>query len=178
MDILLNEFVTYLAVEKNRSPNTIEAYRRDGKRFLKIVSYKNPQTLNALKPKDITGYMKKLSASGLSSVSSARNLAVVKSLYRYLIAEGLVTANPAEVIEAPRLWRRIPGVMSTEEVESLLGAPSLENPQGLRDSAMLETLYATGIRVSELIKIRLKDLNLEVGYLTTSAKAPKSGSFR
>ncbi|HEB73432.1 MAG TPA: site-specific tyrosine recombinase XerD [Nitrospirae bacterium] len=173
MDILLNEFVTYLAVEKNRSPNTIEAYRRDGKRFLKIVNYKTPQTLNALKPKDITEYMKKLRASGLSSVSSARNLAVVKSLYRFLIAEGLVTANPAETVEAPRLWRRIPGVMSTEEVESLLGAPSLENPQGLRDSAMLETLYATGIRVSELIKIRLKDLNLEVGYLTTIGKGAK-----
>lgn len=173
MDTLLNEFVTYLAVEKNRSQNTIEAYRRDAKRFLTAVKYKNPQSLNALKPQDITEYMKELRASGLSSVSSARNLAVVKSLYRFLIAEGLVSSNPAEVIEAPRLWRRIPGVMSTEEVESLLGAPSLKDPQGLRDSAMLETLYATGIRVSELINIRLKDLNLEIGYLATVGKGSK-----
>jgi len=173
VDTLLNEFVTYLAVERNRSPNTISAYRRDAKRFLKNINYKSPQTLNSLKPKDITEYLKKLRASGLSSVSSARSLATVKGLYRYLIAEGLVTANPAEVVEAPRLWRRIPVVMSIEEVESLLGAPSLENPQGLRDSAMLETIYATGIRVSELIKIRLKDLNLEVGYLTTIGKGSK-----
>lgn len=173
MDTLLSEFVTYLAVEKNRSPNTIEAYRRDGKRFLKMIGYKGPQTLNSLKPRDITEYMQKLRDSGLSSVSTARNLAAVKVLYRFLAAEGIVNSNPAEAVESPRLWRRVPGVLSTQEVERLLAAPKLENPRGLRDSAMLETLYATGLRVSELIMIRLKDLNLDVGYLSTLGKGSK-----
>ncbi len=172
-DSLLSEFITHLVVERNRSENTIEAYRRDVEAFLKEIGYAGPQSLASLTPQDIALYINKLKKKNLSPATAARSLASVKVFFRFLMNEGMAKNNPAQVIESPRLGMRLPGAISVEEVERLLGAPSPATPEGVRDIAMLETLYATGLRVSELVSIRLKDINLEMGYLTTMGKGSK-----
>lgn len=173
MDALLDSFAAYLAVERNRAPNTVEAYVRDLRRFLTMVNYTGPESLAALTPVDITDVVKKLRGSGLSSASAARTLATVKTFFRWMVAEGMAPGNPAEAVEAPKLWRRIPGTLSAGEVSRLLSAIPCDGPLGTRDAAMMETLYATGLRVSELVSIRLADVNLEVGYLSTVGKGAK-----
>ena len=170
---LINEFITYLTIEKNRAKNTLTAYQRDVARFLEHVGFDGPEKLDALSPTDITAYLKKLRNSGMSAASAARNLAAVKGLFRYLVNEKIIKNNPADVIQSPKLGRSIPGTLSVEEVERLLSSPLRDDPAGLRDSAMLETIYATGLRVSELVSIRLKDVNMEMGYLTTMGKGSK-----
>lgn len=170
---LINEFITHLAVEKNRSENTLQAYHRDGLRFLDAVGFTGPETLSALAPTDITSYMKKLRDSGLSAASTARALAAIKGLFRFLVSEGVISENPAEVIGSPKLGRSIPGALSLEEVERLLAAPNPNDPAGLRDIAMLETIYATGLRVSELVSLRLKNVNMEMGYVGVMGKGSK-----
>ncbi len=173
VDTLINEFVTYLAVEKNRAPNTIEAYMRDGRRFLLATGYEGPESLARLTTGSITAYLKKLRESGMSGASVARNLAAVKGLFKYLVAEGITESNPAEPMESPKIWRRVPGVLSTQEVDRLLAAPRSAEAGAIRDQAMLETLYATGLRVSELVNLKLNEVNLEAGYITTLGKGSK-----
>lgn len=170
---MLSEFITHLVVERNRSENTIEAYRRDTEAFLKEIEYVGPQSLASLTPQDIARYINKLKAKKLSPATAARSLASVKVFYRFLVDEGMAKINPAEAIHSPRLGMRLPGAISVEEVERLLNAPPSATPEGARDIAMLETLYATGLRVSELISIRLKDIHMEMGYLTTMGKGSK-----
>ena len=173
MDTLLGEFVTYLAVERNRSRNTVEAYRRDARRFMEMTGCSTPERLGALVADDVAAYLKKLKQDGLADASTARGLASVKTFFRFLAAEGLIEKNPAEVVESPKQWRRVPGALSRQEVDRLLAAPKLDDPQGLRDSAMLETLYATGLRVSELVRLRLMEVNLEAGDVSTVGKGAK-----
>lgn len=172
-DALLDEFITHLTVEKNRSKNTIDAYRRDIIRFLEAYKYKNPQTLNVLKPTDITNYINALKGAGLSPSSRARALASVKGLYLFMVNEGMIDSNPAQVIRSPRLGRSIPATLSIKEVDRLLSTPKLKTPEGLRDSAMLETMYATGLRVTELVLIEIKNVNMEMGYLSVMGKGSK-----
>jgi len=173
MDTLLQEFVTYLVVEKNRSANTIVAYRGDAKRFLELVGYKGPETLNALLPSDISNYMNILKKNSLSPASLARNLASVKVLFNFLILEGIVDNNLTSTMEAPKQWRKIPSTLSFKEVEHLLNGIDKSDWQGVRNTAMMETLYATGLRVSELVSLKLTDVNLEAGYLNTFGKGNK-----
>ncbi len=173
MDTLLQEFVTYLVVEKNRSANTIVAYRGDAKRFLELVGYKGPETLNALLPSDISNYMNILKKNSLSPASLARNLASVKVLFNFLMLEGIVDNNLTSTMEAPKQWRKIPSTLSFKEVEHLLNGIDKSDWQGVRNTAMMETLYATGLRVSELVSLKLTDVNLEAGYLNTFGKGNK-----
>ena len=173
MEAILNEFTAYLAIERNRARNTIEAYRRDARRFLLFIGYENYDTLNKVTSVEIAGYVKSLRDAGLSSASSARALAVVKTFFRYLANEGIVSTGPAQTVQSPRLWRKVPGVLSVQEVERLLTAPQSNTARGLRDKAMLETIYATGLRVSELVSLRIRDMNFDMGYVTTMGKGDK-----
>ncbi len=170
---LIDQFITHLVIEKNRSQNTVDAYRRDCERFIKAIRYKNLDTLAALTPPDISAYITKMRKSGMSAATTARSLAAVKGLLRFLVSEGLLNSNPAEVIQSPKLGRSLPGTLSIKEVEALLAAPKQDSFEGLRDIAMLETLYATGFRVSELVSIRLKNINFEMGYISTIGKGAK-----
>jgi integrase/recombinase XerD len=172
-DTLIDGFVSYLALEKNRSPHTIDAYRRDGLKFLDAMDFHQPADIDKLGPPDIVAYLKKLREEELSSATVARNLAAVKGLMRYLVTEGLITANPAQVTQTPKQWKKTPGVLSVEEVDRLLAAPLLTHPEGVRDHAMLETLYATGLRVTELVTLRLTNVNLDAGFVSTVGKGSK-----
>ena len=170
MEELVREFTEHLFVEKRHSPNTVDGYRRDISRF---VSFQPKTSLKSVTPSDIREFLLSLHNQGLSSRSIARSLSSLKSFFKYLMEESLIRDNPVETLETPKIWRKLPNTLSLREVESLLNQPDTDTPLGLRDKAMLEVLYATGVRVSELISLELNDMNLEVGYIRSYGKGGK-----
>jgi len=170
MEELVREFTEHLFVEKRHSPNTVDGYRRDISRF---VTFQPKASLKSITPSDIREFLLSLHNQGLSSRSIARSLSALKSFFKYLVEENLISENPVETLETPKIWRKLPHTLSLNEVESLLNQPNTETLLGLRDKAMLEVLYATGVRVSELISLELNDLNLEVGFIRSYGKGGK-----
>ena len=114
-----------------------------------------------------------LKDSGLSAVSIARNLVAIKVLYRFLVRERILTTDPSSLLDSPKLWKKIPDVLSGLEVEALLEAPDLKTARGLRDKAILELMYATGLRVSEAVNLKTQDVNFDVGFLRCIGKGSK-----
>ncbi len=169
----LDDFLSSLALEKNRSEHTVDGYRRDIERFLRLSGVDTVEALAALTPPDMTTFLLKLREGGLAERSIARALAAVRGFLRYLASEGVIPTSPAEATGAGRLTKTTPTVLSLDEVERLLVAPSDVTPEGIRDRAMLETLYATGLRVSELINLHMSSVNLEAGYVATVGKGAK-----
>ena len=170
MIALINEYSEYLRIEKRNSPHTVESYRRDLTRFARVFSDVDIASINT---GDIRGYLLCLRDEGLSPSSIARNLSSIKSLFRYLCQDKKLTANPAEILETPRRWRKLPDALSLEDVDKLLNCPDPTTVTGLRDQAMLEVLYATGMRVSELISMKGHNLDLVTGCLRTLGKGSK-----
>ncbi|KMP12569.1 recombinase XerD [Candidatus Nitromaritima sp. SCGC AAA799-C22] len=170
MNERIREYADYLKIEKRQSPNTVAAYRRDIQR---LASHHSAKKLEELTARDVRSFLLKLREEGLASSTVARCLSSVKSFYNFLFTENRIAENPAEIIESPRPWRKLPDVMSTSEVDVLLSAPDAETPAGLRDRAMLELLYATGLRVSELVTVKGSAVDLRVGYLRTLGKGSK-----
>lgn len=170
MNNTLLEFTNFLKIEKRHSPHTVAAYGRDISRF---SSHIDNRPLDTLTTSDIRAFLLKLREEGLSSRSMARSLSAIKSFFRFLIAEDYLKENPAEILESPRLWQKIPNVISLDEVEALLAIPDAKTVRGIRDKAMLEILYAAGLRVSELISLRVSDIDLQGGFLRTMGKGSK-----
>lgn len=170
MEERVREFTEYLCVEKRHSPHTVDGYRRDIDRF---VSFRSGVPLKSVTPADIREFLLSQHQKGLSSRSIARALSSLKSFFKYLVEEELIVENPVETLETPKIWRKLPGTLSLNEVELLLNQPDVETLLGHRDKTMLEVLYAAGLRVSELINLKLNDLNLEVGYLRSMGKGGK-----
>ena len=172
-DLLLDEFVNYLIIEKRLANNTVESYQRDIIRFLEFVSSRKIQKIDRVKVDTVRLHLKKLMESNLSSVSLARHLASLRVFYRYLTNEKKFEEDPTKHLESPKLWSRIPETLTLKEVDSLLKQPDTKTPLGLRDRAMLEILYAAGLRVSELVSLRTNDLNLQSGFLISMGKGSK-----
>ncbi|HJN01633.1 MAG TPA: site-specific tyrosine recombinase XerD [Nitrospinota bacterium] len=172
-DLLLDEFVNYLIVERRLADNTVESYQRDILRFLDFVSSKRIQNIENVKIDTIRSHLKNLMESNLSSVSLARHLASIRVFYRFLVNERKLKEDPTTYLESPKLWSRIPTVLTLKEVDSLLNQPYTKTALGLRDKAMLEILYAAGLRVSELVSLRTNDINLQSGYLVSTGKGSK-----
>ena len=171
-DRLLSTFLRYLAVERGLSPNTLEAYGRDLKRFEESLRSCRIN-LRSARRQDLLTHVRSLRLAGLSPKSVARAINSLRMLYRFLLSEGEVRSDPTADLDVPRTWKSLPRFLTFQEVDRLLSAPDTGRPLGVRDLAMLEVLYATGIRVSELISLRLEDLNLEVGYLSCMGKGSK-----
>ena len=171
-DRLLASFLRYLVVERGLSPNTLDAYGRDLKRFEESLRGGRINLRNARR-QDLLTHVRSLRTAGLSPKSVARAINSLRMLYRFLLAEGEVRSDPTADLDVPRTWKSLPRFLTFQEVDRLLSAPDPARPLGIRDLAMLEVLYATGIRVSELISLRLEDLNLEVGYLSCMGKGSK-----
>lgn len=169
---LKEAFLHYLEVERGLSPHTIAAYRRDIEKLGRFARKKR-RKLTKLGSADIREFLRALHREGLSLRSITRATSAVRGLFRFAAAEGYARADPAEQIDAARLRRRLPRYLTLDEVERLLAAPDLATAQGLRDRAMLELLYATGLRVSELVSLRVEDLRLDVGYLVCRGKGRK-----
>ncbi len=170
---LVEEYLHFLAVERGASLNTLEAYSRDIGRFLEYAGASGVPSPLAVNPEHVTAYLGALRGQGLSPASVNRKLAAIRGFYRYLLREARVEENPLARVETARTWMRLPGALSRDEMESLLAQPAEASPSGIRDRAILELLYATGIRVSELATLTLNRLNRQMGFLVAVGKGRK-----
>ncbi len=163
----------YLTVELGLSANTRQAYERDLRLFCKTLGFKNSDALVNVNREQITGYMTQLKEKGLAAATIARKLAAIKAFYRFMTAEGYMDANPAEVVEAGTKGIKLPRVLSEDEVVRLLNQPDITTAEGFRDRTMLEVLYATGMRVSELINLTMERVDLNMKYIIAFGKGSK-----
>jgi integrase/recombinase XerD len=170
---LLEQFVTHLSVERGLSGNTVDAYRRDLTRYLRFLEGAGVGDVRQAREADVSALVRALDGVGLEPASIARGLSAVKTFHRFLAAEGLAAGDPAERVIPPRMRRGLPAVLNIFEVERLLEQPDLTAPLGVRDRAMIETLYALGVRVSELIALRTPDLLLDAEVVRVVGKGDK-----
>jgi integrase/recombinase XerD len=173
MQELLARYLNYLLIERGVAKNTLEAYGRDLQRFILFLQEKGITELNEVMPEVIIEYLVRIKDEGLSANSMNRSLAALRGLYKYLVQEKQVSQTPLANIELAKVWMRLPDTISSEEMALILAQPGLETAAALRDSAMLELLYATGIRVSELIGLTMNSINWQVGFLRTMGKGSK-----
>ncbi len=173
MEKLVEDFIYYLSVERGLAKNTLESYNRDINCFIKYLKQNNISNIQKTNRELIVGYLTSLRDKGQAASSISRNLASLRSFYQFMVQEGLLTDNTAQQIDPPRLEKKLPRVLSFKEVENLLSQPSEKEPIGMRDKAMLELLYASGIRVSELVLLNTVDFNPEVGFLRCRGKGMK-----
>jgi len=173
MDEFIEIFINFLSVERGLSKNTIISYRRDLEGYL---DYLEEQKINSLEKVDrnrISDFMYELKKLGLNTNSIARKLAAIKAFYRFLVREKILKQDPTSLLESPKLWKKIPEVLSVQEIENLIAQPDLRKKGGIRDRAILELLYATGMRVSELTQLKNRDVNLDVGFVRCLGKGNK-----
>ncbi len=169
---MIDAYLTYLRDVRRMSPNTLESYARD-LGLLAAFAEKRETPVETLHRQDLEAFVRQLMSSGLAPRSVARAVACVRGFYRFVTIEQKHDQSPADDLHPPRAWPALPRFLSLEEVDRLLEQPDTETPRGLRDKALIEVLYATGLRVSELVALRAGDLNLEEGYLTCIGKGDK-----
>ncbi len=170
---LLDLYLSVLAVEKGYSSKTVEAYASDLNDFFSFMEERGLKSLAEVKAPHILLYLAKQRERGISPETVARRLSALRGFFKYLVLEHDFSENPLTLVEGPRLSRKLPVVLSAREVEKLLEAPDISTPLGLRDRAMLEILYASGLRVSEMVTLKLFDLNLEIGFVRVMGKGNK-----
>jgi integrase/recombinase XerD len=170
---LLDVFVAYLRAERGLSARTVEAYARDLAEYLRGLEAGHVRTADAVTDAHLRRHLEALTRRGLSPRSRARHLAAVRVFHRFLLAEGHARADPSEQLETPRSGRPLPVVLTLDEVEALLDAPGTDGPAGVRDRAMLALLYATGLRVSELVGLPVEAVRLDAGFLVARGKGSK-----
>lgn len=174
MNDYLNDFLHYLVVEKGLSSNTIQSYKRDLTGYLLFLQKKLQITnMNDVTRGHIMQFLGSLRNGGKSSRTIARHIASIRSFHHFLILDHIVDHDPTVHIETPQSELKLPKVLNTEEVDTLLNAPDLTTPLGLRDKAMMELMYATGMRVSELINLKINDLHLSLGFVRCIGKGSK-----
>ncbi|MDO3376698.1 site-specific tyrosine recombinase XerD [Geoalkalibacter halelectricus] len=173
MEQHLDHFMNFLSVERGLALNTLEAYGRDLARYLDFLEQQAVAAVDDISAAHVLGFLSMLKSSGLAPRSRARSLVAVRTFHRFMVAEKIAAANPADRVESMRLKQALPDVLSPREVERLLAAPREATPIGLRDRAMLELLYATGLRVSELVGLKLGDVQVMLGCLRTLGKGRK-----
>ena len=170
---LIDQFLNFLLVEKGLSKKTLEAYSRDIIRYRNFLAEHQTAVFSDEDTPLILKYLIHLRKSGLAARSRARHLVAIRGLYRFLVQEKILRSDPARLIDLPRTSLKLPDVLSREEIEVLMQAPDTDKPLGARDAAMLELLYAAGLRVSELINLKLQDINLEAGFVRVFGKGSK-----
>jgi integrase/recombinase XerD len=169
---VIDTYITYLRDVRRMSPNTVESYARDLS-GLAAFAEKRQTDVEALGRRDLEGFVRDLMTQGLSPRSVARAVACVRGFYRFLALERKLDRSPAADLRAPRAWPALPKFLDLDEVDRLLAEPDISTPRGLRDKALIEVLYASGMRVSELVAVKPGDLNLDEGYLTCIGKGDK-----
>jgi integrase/recombinase XerD len=168
----LRLFLEYLTVEKGLAQNTILSYSRDLRKFLAFLG-KNKLTWTGVGEETLVQFIHQESRAGLSARSRARLISALKSYFKFLVLSGFIKGNPASGLSSPSTWLSLPKFLTVKEVEELLRAPDEKEPLGLRDRAMLEVLYASGLRVSELVTLKPPDVNLDDGFLICRGKGGK-----
>ncbi len=173
MKELIDAFLNYLSVERGLANNTISAYREDLNTYLDFIEKNHIDTLSKISKENITGFMLSQRDGGISPNSVARRLAAIRMFHRFLARERILKADPSALIDSPKLWKRVPDALTVNEVEALIAQPDVHDTQGIRDKAILETLYATGMRVSEAVNLKKDNLNLDIGFLRCIGKGNK-----
>jgi integrase/recombinase XerD len=168
----VDQYLTHLRYERRLAEHTLESYARDLSALAEFAAGSG-HAIDNLARRDLEAFVRSLMSEGKSPRSVARLVACVRGFYRYLVLHQHITGNPAVDLAAPRSWRVLPKSLSSDDIERLLNAPDTSTPRGLRDRALIELLYATGLRVSELVALRPQDLHLEAGYLTATGKGQK-----
>jgi len=173
MDNLIAEFLNYIAVEKGLSKNTILAYGTDLKHFASYMDSRGIKDIDKINRQHITTYLLSLKDGGIGGNSISRALVAVKMFYRFLVQERLVKEDVAGILESPKLIRTLPSVLNFAEVEKILSGPDLRDPVGIRDKAAIELMYATGMRVSEMVELSVEGMNMDVGFVRCRGKGDK-----
>ncbi len=172
MQHLVEEFIRYIAVERGLATNTLVSYRRDLVDLNNFLLTRGVGLEQAGKG-ELLAYLLYLQKQGKATATLSRHLAAIRTFYRFLLNEGIVSRDPSANLETPKLAHKLPQVLSISEVDVLLSQPRLNEPAGLRDKAMLEVLYATGLRVSELVALKIEQLNLDLGFVRCFGKGSK-----
>lgn len=159
------KFLDFLEKDKRLSLNTLQSYRRDIEQYITYLNEIKLQNIANTNKTTVIAYLLHLQKKGRATSTISRNLASIRSFYQYLTKNGVISADPTEDLESPKVEKKLPQILSTKEVELLLDQPKCDDLKGFRDKAMLELLYATGIRVSELICLDVSDINLDMGYI-------------
>jgi integrase/recombinase XerD len=173
IDVAIQQFLDHLRVERNLSVATISAYGQDLAHFSNFLAQQKLSDVSQVGTIAILDHLSNLMRANLSSRSQARALIAIRQFFRFLNSERLCDRDPSETVDLPRFGQKLPIFLTIEEVDRLLAAPPRGTPRGLRDAAMLETLYASGLRVSELVNLSINDLNLDAGYLMAFGKGKK-----
>jgi integrase/recombinase XerD len=173
MNDYLDLFISYLAVEKGLSANTQEAYSRDLVRYLEFLERQGRAAPAAVTSGDVAVFLARLKEHKIAPRSRARCLSAIRMFHKFLMIENYSDSNPASIIEAPRTLHKLPDFLNSQEIEALLASCAGHSGENIRDLAMLELLYATGLRVSELVNLKLREVNLDSGYLLTLGKGNK-----
>jgi integrase/recombinase XerD len=170
---LIDRYINYLLVEKGLSAKTIDAYSADLNRYAAYLFANSAGGVTENDTQLLLRYLIAMREEGLTPRSRARHLVTIRGFYRFLVQEKMLPADPAALIDLPKSGLRLPDVLSIDEVKRLLDCPDLTKPTGFRDAAMLETLYAAGLRVSELVGLKLPDVNLEAGFVRVFGKGAR-----
>jgi integrase/recombinase XerD len=169
----IKQFLAYLNVECGLSNNTLSAYRRDLVKFTEYLKGQGIKSPSGISPEDIMRFMDAWRKRGASDTSLARYLSSIRMLFKFLSSQGTIKGDATTLLDTPKIWHRIPDVMSYPVIQKLLDTPDTKKPLGIRDRAILETMYATGMRVSEVVNMKTIDLSLEGGYLRCIGKGQK-----
>ena len=173
IDNLIDRYLNFLLIEKGLSTTTLESYSADMVRYQEFLHKNNSRRISAADTALILKHLISLRDAGLSARSRARHLVSIRGFYRFLVQEKILKHDPARLVDLPRTGMKLPDVLSVEEITRLLETPDTEKPRGERDRAMLELLYAAGLRVSELVNLKLQDINLEAGFVRVLGKGSK-----
>ncbi len=170
---LIETFLNYLSVERGLSNNTISAYRRDLNLYTDFLVKNNIGALSKTTKNDIVNFMFLQKDQGLNVNSISRRLTAVRIFYRFLVREKILKTDPSSLVDSPKTWKKIPEALSVNEIELLLHQPNIRQTQGARDKAVLEVLYATGMRVSEVVNLKMDSANYDIGFVRCIGKGNK-----
>lgn len=173
METTIHVFLSYLRVERGLAHNTILAYGRDLKRFVQFLHKRRKSRVEEVDREDIVDFLSSLYKEKLDSRSVARYLVSLRALYKFALMEGMAQSDPTENLESPKIRNSLPTYLRVDEIDKLLAAPDLTRPLGLRDRAMLEVLYSSGLRVSELLNLRMADIDMRMGCVRCIGKGDK-----
>lgn len=165
MEKLINDFIEYLHNEKNTSGNTEVSYQRDLKKMAAYFEKQGIAHADEVTESDLKAYVSEMHSADFAASTISRNIASIRALFHYLFKKGVVSEDPSENIRAPRIEKKMPEILTVQEVDRLLSQPNPHTGKGIRDKAMMELLYATGMRVSELLALKTEDVNLSFGYV-------------
>lgn len=173
MNKLLQTFMQYVSVERGLARNTLESYERDLTLYLNYLNKQDIQNIKETKKSHITQYLLHLKELGRAASTVSRTMVSIRSFYQFLVRERMLDMDPSLHMNTPKVTRRLPKALNVNEVEALLNCPQTETAHGMRDKAMLEVLYATGIRVSELVSLNVSSVNLGMGFVRVIGKGSK-----